>query len=177
MGWVAAGAAGLLLGEVLCGSMGPPTVERLHPLHCLVLLLLLLYIAVASGAVVIRPPPRPPGAPAPRKVFVIGLSRTGTSSITTALSRMGLRVYHFCAELVVLHAGGAGPLHSVNTVYADAFDAHTDFAAALVYKELAALYPDACFVLTTRQPAQWGEAMVRFTQTNRKVRAVVCHIA
>jgi hypothetical protein len=155
---IAAGAGVLLVGEVVWGSLGA-VVEAIDLMQAIVVLLMLFYLAVASGSLIITPPT--PLATPKRKVFVIGLSRTGTTSITTALSSLGYTTYHFCAELVKLRPHRAP---TVNRVFADAFDAQTDFAPALVYQELAALYPDARFILTTRKPTEWGEAMVRFTQ-------------
>eukprot|EP00729_Bicosta_minor_P008110 gene8110-20140_t len=108
---------------------------------------LLLYILVASGSLIIFPPARAKGAAAKPKVFVIGLSRTGTTSITTALTQLGYSSYHFCSELVQLDFNGTGS-HKVN--------------------KCARLYPDSKFILTTRDEHQWGKAMVRFTQTNVK---------
>jgi hypothetical protein len=119
-----------------------------------------LYLLVASGHVVVAPARRRHRGLLP-KVFCVGLSRTGTTSMTVALDALGYAVYHFCAPLVDL---AAPPGQRLRRRYADCFDAHTDFAPALVYRELAAAYPTARFVLTTRDPAEWGRAMVRFTQ-------------
>jgi hypothetical protein len=99
---------------------------------------------------------------------LVSCSRTGTGSMAAALEMLGYRTYHFCASLVQLDPTGGGN-HKVDCRFADAFDAHTGMAPSLVYKELAARYPDAKFVLTTRDACEWGRAMVRFTQANQKI--------
>ena len=53
----------------------------------------------------------------------------------------------------------------LNRAYSDAFDGQTDLSAALLFEELAEVYPDARFVYTTRPAAEWARAMVRFACT------------
>lgn len=118
-----------------------------------------LYMAVGAGVIVIPPPP-------PRKatkVFSIGLSRTGTTSITVALGKLGWKTYHaliHLAEYPLLGETDKQP--RVVKPWADAFDAFTDIPPSTVYGELAELYPNAKFVLTTRDPDAWAKSMVSF---------------
>lgn len=132
------------------------------PEPCLVLLAagVLLYIALLSGVLVVAPPPSSQGS---GKVFCIGLSRTGTTSISVALHELGLRTHHQCHSLVEHDAAGQP---RASRFWADAFDAHSDIAPATVFEELAEMYPDARFVLTQREPRAWGKAMIRFVTKN-----------
>ena len=121
---------------------------------------LVFYIGLFAGVYIIAPEEhkrctRP-------KVFCIGLSRTGTTSISVALNMLGFEAHHQCADIVDLT--GAKP--RVRRFWADAFDAHADVAPATVFEELAQLYPDARFVLTRREPRKWGRAMIRFCAKN-----------
>ncbi|KAH8701590.1 hypothetical protein BGW36DRAFT_423897 [Talaromyces proteolyticus] len=101
-----------------------------------------------------------------RKVFVIGLSRTGTTSLGDALASLSLRrsgwndihsrhLYHMFA------ANRTAPLIS----YARKYDALEDLPWALAYKHLATAFPDARFILTTRMnETNWLQSMERHTE-------------
>ena len=99
------------------------------------------------------------------KVFGIGLSRTGTSSLADALQRLGLRSIHFPAdpitqaELIAFyaHRATAGRLTIV-----DQCDAVTDTPIVPIYKELSELYPDSRFILTVREQDEWLPACEEF---------------
>lgn len=89
-------------------------------------------------------------APNP-KVFVIGLSKTGTTSIGDALERLGFQRigwedirsrFLFRSWL----ASDLNPMISMTQHY----DAFEDLPWALVYQEMASMYPDAKFILTLR---------------------------
>ena len=125
----------------------------------LLLFLFLLWLALLDGVLVVPPPPSERNTRS--KVFCIGLSRTGTTSITVALQQLGYHAHHQCCDLVKL-----GKKPAVVPYWAEAFDATSDVAPATVLEELASLYPDARFVLTQRDPRRWGEAMVRFCTQN-----------
>ena len=124
---------------------------------------LLVWILLVDGTLWVRPL----GPRKKRKVFVIGLSRTGTTSITAALNGLGWRTYHFFRHLVAWDPQTGRP--TTVPAAADAFDGFTDIAPTLVFEELVDRHPDALFVQTTRPAKQWGEAMIRFTggQPNR----------
>ena len=92
----------------------------------------------------------------PNKIFVIGLSRTGTTSITEALNMLGFNVHHFCSQLV---QNINSNIHKVNQNYSDRLDGHTDIATILVMEELASIYPNARFIHTIRPKNEWCQAM------------------
>ena len=125
-----------------------------EPLLILVAAALVVYLWLLSGFLVIAPVNTKK-----RKVFCIGLSRTGTTSITVALKKLGFEAHHQCHALV--ERGPAGK-PKVCKFWAEAFDAHADIAPATVFEELAASYPDARFVFTQREPSVWAHAMLRF---------------
>jgi hypothetical protein len=132
--------------------------------------LLLVYLSAVLGLAVVAPPLRAAGEHAPRKVFGIGLSRTGTTSLTLALSQLGLRAYHALPALVApasdgVAAGDAGTNYSrfvLRGEWSDAFDALTDIHASVVFESLAERYPDALFVLTDRADDVWARSMSAF---------------
>jgi hypothetical protein len=91
------------------------------------------------------------------KVFGVGLSKTGTVSLTAALQRLGYRVKHYPPLLGVIEA-------------AERYDAVTDSPVALYVEVLDRLYPDARFVLTVRDEAGWLDSCRRHW-AGRKPRA------
>jgi hypothetical protein len=87
----------------------------------------------------------------PPKVFVIGLSKTGTTSIGDALarlcfSRLGWEDIRSRFLFRSYLKGDISPFVSL-THYYDAFE---DLPWALVYQDMARIYPDAKFILTLR---------------------------
>lgn len=74
-----------------------------------------------------------------RKVFGIGLSRTGTLSLLAALEQLGYRCVH--------QPWSIGELAS--------FDAASDISVSACFEKLLKLWPDALFVYTTRRLEDW----------------------
>lgn len=99
-----------------------------------------------------------------RKVFGIGLSRTGTTSLATALNLLGLRACHWPhdrvtqQELIDYHNGQSCFRLSV----AEQYDAVTDTPVASVFRELSEVYPDSRFVLTIRDKESWLRSCEHF---------------
>jgi glycosyltransferase involved in cell wall biosynthesis len=73
------------------------------------------------------------------KVLGIGLSRTGTSSLHSALNLLGIPSIHFPRSIEQLKE----------------FDGATGIPVALNYKQLDRLYPGSKFILTIRNPSSW----------------------
>lgn len=87
------------------------------------------------------------------KIIAAGLSRTGTLSLSTALSHLGLRTLHWCPERlrdVMLGTCDQPDFHRYDDV-----DAVADIPAALFYRELLDAYPNAKCILTTRTEDSW----------------------
>ncbi len=95
-------------------------------------------------------------APYP-KVFGIGLSRTGTTSLTEALRALGYRAVHFPLAIVREDEGRL----TLDARAAARFDALTDTPAALLFRELDAAFPGSKFILTTRRTEAWLASMRR----------------
>ena len=78
------------------------------------------------------------------KVFGVGLSRTGTQSLSDALNILGIRCIHYPASLDEI----------------EGYDAATDTTVAAYYKQLDTKYPKSKFVLTVRNNLKaWLESM------------------
>jgi hypothetical protein len=84
-----------------------------------------------------------------RKVFGVGLSRTGTTSLHLALCRLGYRSIHY------------PPLHQLSDLLRD-YDAAVDTSVACSFRELDMLYPGSRFILTVRDFRSWLESTERF---------------
>jgi len=79
------------------------------------------------------------------KVFGIGLSRTGTSSLNEALRLLGLECEHYFFDLDRLTS----------------LDGGTDTPIARAWPALDRLYPGSRFVLTIRERAAWLDSCRR----------------
>lgn len=93
-----------------------------------------------------------------RKVFGIGLSRTGTTSLTRALQILGYRAVHFPADpqtQAQLTEFLRAPADTLGLSLLDSVDALTDTPVAATYQALDRAYPGSSFVLTTRQMEPW----------------------
>ncbi len=92
-----------------------------------------------------------------------GLGRTGTKSLQTALSRLGLGPCHHMVE-VFLHpetmplwteAGAGRP--DWDAIFAN-YRSMVDYPGAAYWRELAAYYPEAKVLLSVRDPDQWFDS-------------------
>lgn len=77
------------------------------------------------------------------KIFGIGMSRTGTTSLTNALKILGYSCIHYP--------------HTLDEI--KKYDAATDAPVALAFKELDQQYPGSKFVLTLRDSTSWLKSM------------------
>ena len=92
------------------------------------------------------------------KIFGLGLSRTGTKSLTVALHKLGYNVIHYpddATTLVELEAGRC----DFSVLYR--FDGITDITVAPYYAQLDQLHPGSKFILTTREKNAWLASMAR----------------
>jgi hypothetical protein len=117
------------------------------------------------------------------KVFCLGLSRTGTTSLHEAFRMLGLRAVHFPIHLFTqpevlglppfqpaVRLGPyaawrrgkelkASPVHHDARALLEGSDAFCDLPVPLFYRELDRMFPGSKFVLTTRDPDSWLESM------------------
>lgn len=91
------------------------------------------------------------------KIFGIGLSKTGTSSLTKALKILGYKAKHFPIKLLCSRNGKL----SVNLNYAEKYEVMTDLPIARFYRELYYAYPNSKFILTTRDMEDWLDSCRR----------------
>jgi hypothetical protein len=86
-----------------------------------------------------------------QKIFCIGLSKTGTTSLARALEILGYRTRDYIG--VTRYA--SGDLSSIDLSEIDASDAFTDTPIPSFYRELDKKYPGSKFILTTRNMDDW----------------------
>jgi hypothetical protein len=86
------------------------------------------------------------------KIFGIGLSRTGTKSLTRALNMLGFKVAHYPDDEITLKELMAG---KYNFSLLKDFDGITDITVAPYYAQLDKLFPDSKFILTVRDKESW----------------------
>lgn len=118
----------------------------------------------------------------PMRVLVLGMCRTGTSSICVALQKLGYTTHHMDAVLedstqlpywqeavqVTFFPDSERPAHlrgqppygraEFDKLLAN-YDAVTDFPSILYAKQLIEAYPDAKVVLTNREYKSWVHSM------------------
>jgi Sulfotransferase domain len=80
------------------------------------------------------------------KIFGIGLSRTGTTSLNKALEILGYKSFHF------------PPLVRILDIMEE-YDAATDTPVAVCYPMLDKLFPGSKFILTVRDPNSWRRSV------------------
>lgn len=85
---------------------------------------------------------------AKRKIFGVGLSRTGTVSLTTALKQLGYRAKHYPHLFQVVEL-------------AKQVDALTDTPVIVYMETLDRLFPNAQFILTIRDEDEWIDSCRR----------------
>jgi hypothetical protein len=87
-----------------------------------------------------------------RKIFGIGLSRTGTKSLTLALNMLGFKITHYPDDEITLKELMAG---KYNFSLLKDFDGITDITVAPYYAQLDKLFPESKFILTIRDKDSW----------------------
>ena len=91
------------------------------------------------------------------KVFGIGYSRTGTTSLAAALALLGYKTIH--APLSIIRRKDGELVLDPTAVRR--YEAMTDISVALMYGQLDTAFPGAKFVLTTRNVERWLTSMER----------------
>lgn len=93
------------------------------------------------------------------KVFGIGLSKTGTTSLHHALGALGLKSKHYPQRPEIF---------SCDFRHLDRYDAVTDIPIAPYYPQLDAAYPGAKFILTVRNVDEWLQSMEKWWRRERR---------
>ena len=95
------------------------------------------------------------------KIFGIGLSKTGTSSLARALEILGYRTKDYLGVEKYVR----GDLNSIDRNIITENDAFTDTPIPSFYKELDRQYPNSKFILTVRETNGWLKSCKKqFTQ-------------
>jgi hypothetical protein len=87
-----------------------------------------------------------------QKVFCVGLQKTGTTSLQYALSMLGFRVAGYFS---VNDLSQQPEMWQRAETMLPQFDAFADNPWPLYFRELDSMFPDAKFILTTRDPERW----------------------
>lgn len=86
------------------------------------------------------------------KIFGIGLSRTGTTSLNNFLRELGYNVIHYPYE---------------QDLWAFNNDGGTDITVTNNYKELDRRFPNSKFIHTTRNKEEWLDSIVPYLERKR----------
>ena len=101
------------------------------------------------------------------KVFGIGLSRTGTSSLAVALEMLGFRTAHYLVGYELYVALEVRPA-TVTVSAINSLDAVTDLPMASLYQALDEGYGGSKFILTVREEEAWHRSCEAFFRLGRK---------
>ena len=109
------------------------------------------------------------------KVIVAGFGKTGTMSLMAALEQLGYTCQHGTTLVTEATKGNLKHLDIWHEHYVErrpggvpygalteGFDAFLDFPSSLHWRELAALYPDAKVILSTRDGQRWWGSWLNF---------------
>ncbi len=97
-------------------------------------------------------------------VIGVGVGRTGTHSLKTAINRLGFGPCHHMEEVlqnmpsqVPLWSAAANGNADWRAIYSD-YKSAVDWPTACFFSELLKEYPSAKFVLTQRSPENWADS-------------------
>ena len=90
------------------------------------------------------------------KIFGIGLSRTGTKSLSSALMTLGVRVVHYPDDIDTLNDLYRG---NFDFTILKSCDGMTDITTVPYYPQLDRLFPGSKFILTLRDKDEWLASM------------------
>ena len=90
------------------------------------------------------------------KIFCLGLSKTGTSSLADALNLLGYKTVHWhYTKKIFKYCGDTIEIDYDKFINYDAFG---DTPIARIYTILDKKYPGSKFILTTRDERKWAES-------------------
>jgi hypothetical protein len=92
------------------------------------------------------------------KTFCIGLSRTGTKSLTSALGILGQVIAHHPSDEQTYREITSGR-YDLGLLRRNGADGLSDLLAATFFAELDAAHPGSRFIHTTREKEAWLDAM------------------
>ena len=98
------------------------------------------------------------------KIFGIGLSRTGTKSLSAGLTMLGYKVAHFPEHLLSLDSNKV----SFNFRGVNEYDALADTPISHFFKELDVRFPGSKFIYTVRDEQSWLKSCQKHISTSRR---------
>ncbi|KAL6065311.1 Sulfotransferase family protein [Balamuthia mandrillaris] len=123
------------------------------------------YLDESRGGAPSLPYLSPPGTPP--KVFGLGLSKTGTTSLKEALQVLGVNCHKQTGIMNDVFTSRHQPF-SIDVIRRfDQLESVTDLPLPYFFEELAFIYPDAKFVLTVRDPASWWRSFEAHIERNK----------
>ena len=99
------------------------------------------------------------------KIFCIGLSRTGTSSVNKALRILGYHAKHYPALGRLYFLG----LQGIKRKELRRYDAMSDIAVLRFYKQLDRRFPGSRFVQTVREKESWLNSCAEYLRQKRGI--------
>ena len=102
------------------------------------------------------------------KVFVIGDSRTGTTSLHKFLLDLGYNSIHYYVDVenlvLPIHTDYEGNWQRLRNFYlTTSYNAFSDFPTRFYYKEIFELFPNAYFILSMRESVEtWQKSMRKY---------------
>ena len=90
-----------------------------------------------------------------RKIFGIGLSRTGTKSLAAALQILGYNTLHYCPLV--------NKRDSISSDDIKKYDAIISTKFYGIYSVLDLQYPNSKFILTTRDKEHWFSSISKYS--------------
>lgn len=93
------------------------------------------------------------------KYLGVGLSKTGTTSLSAAMTSLGIRTKHWEPSRLspVMSGQNKAPRFDIY----DDCECITDIPHAYFYKEIGAAYPDLRYILTVRNEDKWFQSMCK----------------
>lgn len=86
------------------------------------------------------------------KLFCIGLSRTGTKSLTVALYILGYNIIHYPSDKITFNELASG---NFNFSVLKDYDGISDITVSPYYAQLDKIFPNSKFILTIRDKKAW----------------------
>lgn len=97
------------------------------------------------------------------KIFGIGLSRTGTKSLTAALKILGYRISHYPCDKKTFKELSTG---IYNLSILEKCDGITDITVVPFFPQVDRIYPASRFILTLREKESWLDSMEKHFAVN-----------
>jgi hypothetical protein len=106
------------------------------------------------------------------KVFVLGLQKTGTTSMGDALTFLG---YRTTGPNFIFRTDLSSSLNMRMEEVLHNYDAFQDNPWCMTYKEVFQLYPQSKFILTVREPCSWLDSLKRHYR-HREFEPMMYHV-